>query len=106
MDRRRNMGKVPAVTLDELKSRRAALQLAVKEVDDQIKEIELATMPYHVGDIVEYRAYGMDWITVIVRSCNRYGGYRVSPLRKNGQWSLAERHAWESVMRYKVDQVR
>jgi hypothetical protein len=90
---------------DELKAEIADLHDRLHRAQAELREIKLAAMPFHAGDIVEvliWRRRGggvsggplpWQWQAAIVRSVSTWGPYKVSLRKKDGTWSKAERHA-------------
>jgi hypothetical protein len=84
---------------DELKAEIADLYDRLHRAQAELREIELAAMPFHAGDIVEFKRSELGWEAAIVRAVTRWGTFMVSLRKKDGTWAKAERHAIVSEMR-------
>lgn len=89
---------------DELKAEIADLYDRLHRAQAELREIKLAAMPFHAGDIVEVKLWrrssgvvggiggrvANSWEVAIVRSVSRWGTFMVSLRKKDGTWAKTE----------------
>lgn len=86
--------------LNDLKSRVGDLRRRLLEAERELRDAQVRHAPFRVGDEVEARLGG-SWQPAIVRRVEPQSWgepwFKVSPRKKNGEWSSVERHAFGDV---------
>ena len=78
---------VPDLIEEELVAEVGRLRTLVASAEERLSDYRKSRLPYKVDEVIEANT-SWYWEKAIVRRVTSTGMYYVSPMRKNGQWSL------------------